>query len=52
MPYKSLKALNTNTHAMWDNPGCLAPQPSTEVSGIRLVDWLDKDSYTPPPLRG
>ncbi len=44
MPYNSHKALNRNTHTMWDNPGCLAPQPSTEVSGIRSVDWLDKDT--------
>ena len=43
-PYKSHKALNRNTHTMWDNPGCLACQPSTGVSGITLVDWLDKDS--------
>ncbi len=45
MPYNSHKALNRNTHTMWDNPGCLAPQPSTEVSGFSLVDCLDKDSY-------
>ena len=37
------QALTTNTHTVWDNSGCLAPQTSTEVSGFRLVDWLDKD---------
>lgn len=45
MPYNSHKALNPNTHAMWDNPGCLTPQPSTKVSGFSLVDCLDKDTY-------
>ncbi len=45
MPNNSHKALDRNTHTMWDNPGCLAPQTSTEVSGFSLVDWLDKDSY-------
>ena len=44
MPYNSHKALNRDTHTVWDNPGCLALQPSTEVSGFRLVDWLDKDT--------
>ncbi len=43
MPHFSHKALSRNTHASWDNPGCLNPQPSTEVSGITPVDWLDKD---------
>jgi len=45
MPHNSQKALCRNTHTVWDNPGCPTPQPSTEVSGIRLVDWLDKDNY-------
>ena len=44
MPYNSHKALKPNTHTVWDNPGCLSPQYSTEVSGITLVDWLDKDT--------
>ncbi len=44
MPHNSHKALNRNTHTTWDNPGCLASQPSTEVSGFSLVDSLDKDT--------
>jgi len=44
MPKNSLKALNRNTHTLWDNPGCLALQPSIKVSGIEPVDWLDKDT--------
>ena len=45
MPYNSHKTLKQNTHNVWDNPGCLTPQPSIEVSGIIPVDGLDKDSY-------
>ncbi len=44
MPFNSHKALNRYTHSMWDNPGCLAPKPSIEVSGFSLVDCLDKDT--------
>ncbi len=44
MPFNSHKAMKRNTHTVWDNPGCLAPKPSTEVSGFSLVDWLDKDT--------
>lgn len=47
MPYNSHKALKRYTHTVWDNPGCLTPKPSTEVSGITPVDRLDKDSYRP-----
>lgn len=45
MPYNSHKALKQNTHNVWDNPGCLTPQPSIEVSGIIPVVGLDKDTY-------
>jgi hypothetical protein len=43
-PSKSHQASEPNTHTTWDNLGCLAPRPTTEVSGFRLVDWLDKDT--------
>lgn len=43
-PSNSHQTPEPNTHAMWDNLGCLAPQPTTEVSGFRLVDCLDKDT--------
>ncbi len=43
-PSNSHQASEPNTHTMWDNLGCLAPRPNTEVSGFRSVDWLDKDT--------
>ena len=33
----------TITHNTWDNPGCLPHQASDWVSGIFLVELLDKD---------
>ena len=48
-PSKSHQAPEPNTHTMWDNLGCLAPQPTTEVSGFSLVDCLDKDNYPRTP---
>ncbi len=43
-PSKSQQAPEHNTHNVWDNLGCLVPQPIKEVSGFRSVDWLDKDT--------
>ncbi len=33
----------TLTHNTWDKPGCLPHQVSNGVSGIFLVELLDKD---------